>query len=679
MLPVTNLNDSGPGSLRAACLARGPRTVVFRVSGAIALRSDLNVREPYLTIAGQTAPGGGICLRDYPLNIVTHDVIVRFLRSRLGDESRTEADSIWIGDGARNVILDHCSASWSVDEALSPSGDIRDVTVQWCFIGESLWHSGHAKGAHGYGSLARATGGVSLHHNLWIHNSGRNPRLGDNYGEPPWPTFDLRNNVMYNWGSYCTGMVDGNIRVNYVANYLKPGPDSRASRAPIAISAENPGVTEFYLDGNIMEQRADLTADNRRMTDRPVRISEAPFEGAPVETEHPTEAFRRVAAQAGASVPYRDPVDARLAAHLLEGGGRLIDSQNEVGGWPDYVSTPAPQDGDGDGMPDWWESAMGLDPGDASDGAAAASGGYTNLERYLAELAKRWYAPPPLFLPGPAGTFDETAVKDPSIVYAGGKWRLFYTARGQGEYTLGYAAAANLEELRDARRFQLKFTGYAAAPQVFYFEPQKKWYLIFQTRDSNYQPVYSTTQNMDAPESWSAPRPLVAKQDSGKWIDFWVICDETRAYLFYTRNQRDLYVTATALGDFPAGWGAARLVWSGLHEAVHVYKVEGEPRYVLLGENNVEGVRSFSLLTAPRLEGDWKLEESEFAFAGQLQFAGERWTGDVSHGELLRSGYDQKLEVKPGRMRFLIQGAAPGAPKEDYPSIPWRLGILTGP
>jgi pectate lyase len=198
---VTTLDDSGPGSLRAAIGAQGPRTILFRVGGVIDLQSALVVREPFVTIAGQTAPGGGICLRGDNFGIATHDVVVRFLRVRLGDLRRREVDTFSIADGSRNVVVDHCSASWSIDETLSPSGDISDVTVQWCIISESLNNSLHSKGPHGYGSLLRATGGVSLHHNLWSHHNGRNPRFGDNYAEGPFPTFDFRNNVIYNWGS----------------------------------------------------------------------------------------------------------------------------------------------------------------------------------------------------------------------------------------------------------------------------------------------------------------------------------------------------------------------------------------------------------------------------------------------------------------------------------------------
>lgn len=396
VLWVDNLNDAGPGSLRAAVEAKGPRIVVFRTGGIIDLKSNLRVREPFLTIAGQTAPGDGVCLRNRTLSIETNDVIVRHVRVRFGDFAGVEGDAVSIASGSRRVIVDHCSASWSIDESLSPSGDIRDVTVQWCFITESLYRSIHAKGPHGYGSLVRATGGVTLHHNLWAHHNGRNPRLGDNYGEPPWPVYDVRNNVMYNWGSYCTGVVDGQIRVNYVANYLKPGPATRVSRNPISIGEEASENTRFFLAWNVMEQRQDLIDNNARMFDRMVlngrplvTVAEEPFEVPAVLTDHPMDAFERVLAGAGATKPVRDAIDDRVALTVRLGTGRLIDAPGDVGGWPVYAAGVPPVDTDEDGMPDDWELARGLDPLDASDGARPGPDGYTWVEIHLNELADK--------------------------------------------------------------------------------------------------------------------------------------------------------------------------------------------------------------------------------------------------------------------------------------------------
>lgn len=389
-LAVTTLADSGPGSLRQAVATPGSRIIVFRVSGVIDLKSPLRVQEPFVTIAGQTAPGDGICLRGRGLIIETHDVVVRFLRSRPGDIAGVELDAISVAGNSRNVILDHCSASWATDEVLSPSGGIADVTVQWCLIAESLNRSVHRKGPHGYGSLARAAGGVSLHHNIWAHHAGRNPRLGDNYGRAPFPTFDVRNNVIYDLGG--PSIVGDRLSVNYVNNFVKPGPSSNLRRGLLRPTDKSEG--RFYLDGNVVASRPDLAGNPARLFDRIeidgrklVELVPRPFEAPAVHTVPAEEAYQIVLAQAGATVPTRDAVDRRIVAGIQNGTGSLIDSQREVGGWPAYRSAPAPVDTDGDGMPDKWERARSLNPRDPADGAALAPGGYTNVEIYLNELA----------------------------------------------------------------------------------------------------------------------------------------------------------------------------------------------------------------------------------------------------------------------------------------------------
>lgn len=390
---VTNLDDSGPGSLRDA-VAQSNRTIVFRVSGTIELKKKLILTKPNITIAGQTAPGDGICLRNCTFEISTQNVIVRYLRSRLGDESRQEDDSINLRN-CRDVILDHCSASWSIDEALSLAGNVSNVTVQWCLIAESLNNSFHAKGPHGYGSLARANGPVTMHHNLWAHNNGRNPRLGDNYDRPPYPTFDFRNNVIYNYGATCSGLTQGKLKVNYVANYIRPGPSSKA-RSPITVGG--PSDMHFFIRDNIVEGNDELTADNSRFFNpveidgkRQVQTVAEAFEVKPVRTVAAKEAFEEVLATVGASLPRRDPVDERIIRSVRERTGQIIDSQKQVGGWPELKSAPAPVDSDHDGIPDEWEIKHGLDPKDPADGAkpAKGGGGYTNLEIYLNELAAR--------------------------------------------------------------------------------------------------------------------------------------------------------------------------------------------------------------------------------------------------------------------------------------------------
>jgi hypothetical protein len=366
--------------------------VVFRISGLISLEKPIAVRNPYLTLAGQSAPGDGICLRNYPFAVATHDVVVRFLRSRLGDLAGKAEDCLDLANGASQVIFDHCSATWSIDECLSLAGNVSNATVQWCLIAEALDKSKHPKGPHGYGSLARANGPVSLHHNLWAHHNARSPRFGDNYDKPPYPAFDFRNNVIYDFGGTCSGLTQGRFPVNYLANYIRPGPSSRA-RTPITIGGPS-GLT-FFIRDNVFEGNDALTADNTRFFNqveiegtRQVRIADKPFEAAPVKTLSAKEAFEAVLATVGASLPVRDSVDARIVDQVRQRKGAIIDSQTQVGGWPQYQYTPPPEDSDNDGMPDAWETAHGLDPKDPSDGSKDRKGdAYTNIEEYLNYLA----------------------------------------------------------------------------------------------------------------------------------------------------------------------------------------------------------------------------------------------------------------------------------------------------
>lgn len=390
---VTSLADAGPGTLREACEAKGPRMVVFNVSGVIDLQSPLIITHPYITIAGQTAPGQGIYLKRRELNIFTHDVIVRYIRSRPGDVSGAELDAISVGKNAHDVIVDHCSANWSVDECLSPSGAIYNVTIQWCLIGQSLQKSVHSKGAHGFGSLVRGIGGITLHHNLWINNTARNPRLGDNYNEPPWPTIDVRNNVMYNWSQMCSGMTGGNVSANYMHNYLKPGPNS-SKRAPIVLTKTS--KVKFYVEGNIVEGRPQFAKSPEAMFDASAdtiqlfEIMRKPFATASVTTSSAEKAYNDVLEKVGANCPARDTIDAMLIHQVRTNTGKLIDSQAEVGGWPVYPAAAPRVDRDHDGMPDAWEMANKLNPKNSSDAQKIAKSGkgYTNIERYINSLCQ---------------------------------------------------------------------------------------------------------------------------------------------------------------------------------------------------------------------------------------------------------------------------------------------------
>ncbi|HEX9964855.1 MAG TPA: pectate lyase [Allosphingosinicella sp.] len=401
VLRVVNLEDSGPGSLRAAIEAKGPRTIVFDVGGTIRLKKPLVIRNGEVTVAGQTAPGGGITLRDRHFEIAADDVVVRHIRSRLGDEGGAESDAFTISRG-RRIIVDHVSASWSVDETLSsgsdyktPRDDLRDVTVQWSIISESLRKSVHAKGEHGYGSLLRGGRGarMSFHHNLWAHHMARMPRPG-NYLAPAQDSvgayYDFRSNVFYNWGGSHSGYnADSGAKAshaayNFIDNYYLRGPDSKK---PVAFDERNPLARAWFagnaMDGRIAKDPWSLVTGR---TDREYRLG-GPLAVGPVERDPALRAYERVLAGAGASRA-RDPVDLRVVAGVRSRGGRQIDSQAEVGGWPELAPGSAWIDGDGDGMPDSWETKHRLDPRDPADGKADRDGdGYTELEEWLNSLA----------------------------------------------------------------------------------------------------------------------------------------------------------------------------------------------------------------------------------------------------------------------------------------------------
>ncbi len=389
---VTNLNDSGPGSLREACEAEGPRIVVFRVGGIIELKSRVRIENPYITIAGQTAPGDGICLKNHPFQVSeTHDVIVRYLRVRPGDEVPEEMDALAVA-GCEDVIIDHCSTSWSNDETLSVTRDPDRITVQWCMIAESLNRSHHHKGAHGYGSLISGEdGGVTYHHNVYAHHNSRNPRPtgdADEYGF----ILDFRNNVIYDWGQTAGYNHGEYLQMNYVGNYLKSGPSTQDDERGIAFKVG--GVfTRIFLDDNYIDGFPEKNRDNWLMMRPPRDFTEdealvirapEPFPAGAVKTDPVEVAYQRVLENVGAVLPVRDAVDARIVEEIKTGGGKIIDSQAEVGSWPEYRGGPAPADGDEDGMPDAWEKKHGLNPADASDNSSDAdSDGYTNIEEYL--------------------------------------------------------------------------------------------------------------------------------------------------------------------------------------------------------------------------------------------------------------------------------------------------------
>ena len=412
VLFVTNLNDSGPGSLRAAVEADGPRTVIFRVSGTIALKSTLAVTKPYITIAGQTCPGGGICLKDRSFAISADHVIVRYVRCRPGDNTKAESDALSISSG-KNIMVDHCSTSWSVDETLSAStgGQMGNVTVQWCIISESLHDSIHHKGPHGYGSLIRGGwgNGYTFHHNLYAHHYARLPRPGnynDRSKDPDGFTLDFRNNVIYNWAGRAAGYnADGSnntnsiTKMNFVGNYYKKGINSKGS---LAFSESTKSAKAYFCDncmnGSYPDDPWSLVAfSNFSQEDLESYKQSSPIPAPPVQTEDAITAYEWVLAEAGATLPNRDAVDIRIVNDVKNRTGRIINDEEEVGGWPELKSAEPPPatlgseqkpavggDSDQDGMPDDWEKQYGFDPDDPADRNGDADGdGYTNLEEYL--------------------------------------------------------------------------------------------------------------------------------------------------------------------------------------------------------------------------------------------------------------------------------------------------------
>ena len=433
---VTNLKDSGTCSLRWANSQPGPRTIVFDVSGTIYLKSALKFA-PNTTVAGQTAPGDGICVADYPVTIGSN-VIVRYMRFRLGNRNVANHEGDGLGSiDENNIIVDHCSVSWSIDECLSIYGG-KNLTAQWCIVSQSLVNSGHSKGNHGYGGNWGGSG-ASFHHNLIAHHTSRTPRLGPRQGTQTDERMDMRNNVIYNFGG--NGCYGGEgMNVNIVNNYYKPGPGSPTGTRGMRIAGIGIRTTDYcknndgswngwypmwhvwgkyYVTGNVNTSYSQVTRDNwtygiynqidnakndytyTQATKDSMRIDEAiPF--VCVTTHTAEQAYEQVLKYAGASL-HRDELDELIVSDTrnkratFTGSGNssgFINSQNDVMAgisgnetpWPTLVQTEALADSDGDGMPDEWEMANGLNPADSTDGNIRDEEGYTRLEHYLNSL-----------------------------------------------------------------------------------------------------------------------------------------------------------------------------------------------------------------------------------------------------------------------------------------------------
>jgi pectate lyase len=395
---VTNLGDNGPGSFREALTAKGPRTVVFRTGGVIQLKSRITITEPFITIAGQTAPGDGICVKGETIVINTNDVVIRYMRFRRGI-TKKEDDAVK-GYPTKNIVIDHCSFSWGTNEDLSlyrrrikteeGYAPTKNMTVQWSIASEGLDCSSRSRGGIWGGKNA------SFHHNLLACNSEANPSIM--YGEG----LDFRNNVIFNWRHKAIEGGFGPAAINIVANYFKPGPAAHGRAGHVIC---RPGerfwgkaedrwgkwyIADNYLDGDekvTIDNWTGVKPEDPNLDISRIRAKEA-FAVAAIRQQDAKEACQLVLAGAGATLPRRDAVDARVVDMTRTGKmtykNGIVKDPNEVGGWPQYKSGQAPLDTDHDGMPDEWEKKYGLDPNDPSDAAMDKDGdGYTNLEEYL--------------------------------------------------------------------------------------------------------------------------------------------------------------------------------------------------------------------------------------------------------------------------------------------------------
>ncbi|RZK36888.1 MAG: polysaccharide lyase [Pedobacter sp.] len=436
VIVVKNLNDSGPGSLRDACEEGGARIIVFNVSGIIRLKTPLIIRAPYITIAGQTAPGDGVCVAGESVWINTHDVVIRFMRFRRGETYVGRRDDAIGGNPVGNIMIDHVSASWGLDENMSMyrhmyndstgKAEVKlatvNITIQNSIFSEALdtWN-------HAFGSTLGGEN-CTFVRNLWADNGARNPSIGWN------GVFNFANNVIFNWNNRSTDGGDYTALYNIINNYYKPGPVT-SLKDPISYRILKPesGRSKLpyvvfgraYVEGNIIEGNPKVTKDN---WDGGVQIEDKkgalmsyemaqpyfaamrakkPFPMAEFTLLPTMDAHKYVLTHVGANLPKRDPVDTRVIKQVQTGkidyieGVKLpekdfehrrlpkdsykmgiITDISQVGGYPEYKGT-AYVDTDNDGMPDAYEIKMGLNPKDASDAAKISKSGYANIEVYL--------------------------------------------------------------------------------------------------------------------------------------------------------------------------------------------------------------------------------------------------------------------------------------------------------
>ncbi|MBO8131856.1 MAG: T9SS type A sorting domain-containing protein [Candidatus Marinimicrobia bacterium] len=386
---VTNLNSSGSGSFGAAISASGPRIVVFKVSGEI--KGNFTISNDDITIAGQTAPGGGITIRG-SLSIGADNVIIRYIRVRNDPSVNPDRDAL-SGRSHKNIIIDHVSVSWGTDEVFSLYHN-DSTTVQWCIISEACPKDG--SDSHRFGGIWGNNYGT-WHHNLIVHNDSRNPRWASGCGYN-----DFRNNVLYNWGYQSIYGAEAKqpndpehtfSTINMIANYFKPGPASTAIyiAEPSARSLDDKG--SWYVSDNYFYGHDDITADNWKGVKGSNYIKlDAPWDAMPINQQTAEEAYELVLDKAGCTIPKRDKVDEDIIDDVKKGIAKygnngIIDSPSDVGGWPELESGTPYTDNDHDGIADDWEDEHGLDSNDPLDRNEIGAGGYTNLEVFLCHLA----------------------------------------------------------------------------------------------------------------------------------------------------------------------------------------------------------------------------------------------------------------------------------------------------
>jgi pectate lyase len=413
---VSNVNDSGAGSFREAVEGKGPRIIVFGISGTIHLLSNLKIGAN-VTIAGQSAPGDGICVADYPISLAGDNIIIRYMRFRMGDRYQNEGmvngaggDDAFGGQRCKNIIVDHCTMSWSTDEVFSVyAGD--STTLQWNLISEPLNYSYHFETGdkdfehHGFGGII---GGLhtSFHHNLYAHCVSRTPRF-NGIRHTPTELVDFTNNVIYNWASNNVYGGEGGT-YNITNNYYKPGPSTNNSvKARVANPYKTSSIPfgKYYVVGNYIDGNAEVSRNNwlgvtmngGTSTDAEESKVTTPFAVVAVPTQKAVDVYNIVLKSVGASLPKRDTLDERIINNVKNRTGKIIDVQGgyphgtsydiSKKAWPVLKSSPALKDSDNDGMPDAWERKNRLNPNDAKDSSVyKMSKHYTNIEMYLNSL-----------------------------------------------------------------------------------------------------------------------------------------------------------------------------------------------------------------------------------------------------------------------------------------------------